>query len=99
MGWHSVNHEGRVMWEDSDGTRVSSTEQVEAIEWQRSCACGTTRRDVEGVTGCTLVVAFLIGMLIGAFVGTAIERYGKDGGSQKVKMCQLRQEAGGTVRR
>ncbi len=32
MGWHTVTVEGRKMYERSDGVRVSSTQEVDAIE-------------------------------------------------------------------
>ncbi len=35
MGWNKTSVEGKVMWEDSGGVRVSSTEEVDAIEKSR----------------------------------------------------------------
>lgn len=32
MSWHKTENEGKTMWERSDGMRVSSHEQIDAIE-------------------------------------------------------------------
>ena len=36
MSWTKTDHEGRVMWRDSDGTMVDSHEAIEAIEKLRT---------------------------------------------------------------